>query len=177
MKRILVLLGLSLVVGCASPADMNSMIVGKSPTERLSLPDVAKGAFTVTKVGGGEETNPLWTSEVDNASFRGALVRSLDDSGLGGGLNTAKHEVEANLVSMDQPLFGLDFTVTSTVNYIVRNAKTKAVWMDERINASYTATVGDAFIAITRLKLANEGAIRENLRIFIDEVVKRMPTG
>jgi len=47
------------VIGCASPADMNSMVVSKSPSERINLPPEIKGAFTINRVGGGEETNPL----------------------------------------------------------------------------------------------------------------------
>jgi hypothetical protein len=33
------------------------------------------------------------------------------------------------------------------------------------LKASYTATMGDAFIAATRLRLATEGAARENIRL------------
>ena len=163
------------VIGCASPADMNSMVVSKSPSERINLPPEIKGAFTINRVGGGEETNPLWTSEVDNTSFRGAFERSLDATGLLGGINTAKYSIEADLKNLEQPLFGLDFTLTSTVNYVVRNLKNKDVWFDKNITSSFTATISDAFAGITRLKLANEGSIRENISTFIDEMIQQAP--
>lgn len=175
-SRFIALALLVFAVGCASPADMNSMVVSKSPGERINLPPEVKGAFIVERVGGGEETNPLWTSEVDNTSFRGALERSLEGSGLLGGTNTAEHSIEADLLNLEQPLIGLDLTVTSTVNYVVRNQKTGEVWFDENITKSFTATFSDAFVAITRLKLANEGSIRENISTFIDEISQQALT-
>ena len=125
------------------------MVVSKPPGERINLPPEVKGAFFVERVGGGEETNPLWTSQVDNMAFRGALERSLEGSGLLGGTNTAQHSIEADLINLEQPLIGLDLKVTSTVNYVVRNLNTKDVWFDESITKSFTATFNDAFVAIT----------------------------
>jgi hypothetical protein len=173
--RYLPVIAILFLTACASPADMNSMVVSKPPAERINLPTTVQKAFSVARVSGGEETNPLWTSQVDAVSFQGALERSLESSGLLGGGNTAKHSIEATLRNLDQPLIGLDMTVTSTVNYTIRDMGSKTVWFDENISASYTATFSDAFVALTRLKLANEGSIRENITAFIDDLIKKTP--
>ena len=49
--------------------------------------------------------------------------------------------------------------------------ETKDVTFDQKISASYTATFGDAAYGPTRLKLANEGSIRENIRQFIEKLL------
>ncbi|MEM7445696.1 MAG: hypothetical protein AAF414_20410 [Pseudomonadota bacterium] len=41
-----------------------------------------RGEVEIEEVGCGQETNPLWTSEVGNAEFREALLVSLQNAGL-----------------------------------------------------------------------------------------------
>ena len=68
-------------------------------------------------------------------------------------------------------MFGFSFTVTSTADYLLRNNETKDITFDQKISASYTLTFGDAAYGPTRLKLANEGSIRENIRQFIEKLL------
>ena len=68
-------------------------------------------------------------------------------------------------------MFGFSFTVTSTADYLLRNNETKDITFDQKISASYTAIFGDAAYGPTRLKLANEGSIRENIRQFIEKLL------
>ena len=60
--------------------------------------------------------------------------------------------------------------MNSTVRYALnRRSDRKQVW-EETVSADYTATVGDAFLAVERLRLANEGSIRENLKALIERL-------
>ena len=71
---------------------------------------------------------------------------------------------------MQQPLIGFNLTVNSMVRYALnRRSDGKQVW-EETVSADYTATVGDSFLAVERLRLANEGSIRENLKTLIDRL-------
>ena len=45
----------------------------------------------------------------------------------------------------------------------------RLVWEDQT-NRPFTATVGDAFAGTVRLKLANEGAIRENIKAGLERI-------
>jgi hypothetical protein len=57
-------------------------------------------------------------------------------------------------------MIGFDLTVHSQVQYkLVDTAGGKAVF-DRDIDADFTAGVGDVFIAVERLRLANEGSIK-----------------
>jgi hypothetical protein len=155
-----------LVSGCASGARPEGMTVQRAP----DAPAQVSGAtFDVGAVAGGEETNPLWTSEVSQDAFRTALVSSLRNQGLydpASGL-----EISAVLEEVDQPLLGFDVTVTATVTYRVTDAS-GAVVFDERIVRPYTANFSDAFLGVERLKLANEGAIKTNIETFIERLLK-----
>ena len=131
-----------------------------------------KNAIALKEVTGGEETNPMWTSEVGSQEFKKALEESLRRTQLLTLPNTVgKYNLSVNLEKVDQPMFGFSFTVTSTTNYLLRNNETNDITFDQKISAPYTATFGDAAYGPTRLKLANEGSIRENIRQFIEKLL------
>jgi hypothetical protein len=54
-------------------------------------------------------------------------------------------------------------TVNLTANWKLTHIATRKIVYQDDISKSYTATVGDAFVAIKRLRLAEEGAARENI--------------
>lgn len=165
IKRVSALLVLAVLSGCAAaPANKQAMIV--SPVSQVSAEQ--KGKFVVNTVTGGKATNPFWTSQVSNESFQAALKESLALSGLSGPEGSAgKYKIDAELVSLKQPVFGLTFDVVSTVNYKVAGEGVEKVFP---VVATGTATTADAFVAITRLKIANEKSIQENIKAFIQQL-------
>lgn len=164
-KSVLPLIVLALLSGCAAaPANKQAMIV--SPSAAVS--ENQKGKFAVNAVSGGKATNPFWTSQVSNENFEAALKESLILSGLSSADSTAsQYKIDAELVSLKQPMFGLTFDVVSTVNYKVYGNGTEKVFP---IVATGTATTSDAFVAIARLKIANEKSIQENIKEFIKQL-------
>lgn len=165
IKRVSALLVLAVLSGCAAaPANKQAMIV--SPVSAVSAEQ--KGKFVVNSVTGGKATNPFWTSQVSNESFQAALKESLALSGFSAPEGSAtKYKIDAELVSLKQPVFGLTFDVVSTVNYKVAGDGVEKVFP---IVATGTATTSDAFVAITRLKIANEKSIQENIKAFIQQL-------
>lgn len=157
-----VLIAAIVLGGCAEPASPVAMTAPRAPG---AAEQVTGSRFAVGAVAGGEETNPLWTSEVDAPSFRAALRNSLSNAGLlkeGSDLR-----VDAVLVEMDQPLIGISMTVTGTVLYRVVDAG-DVVRFEQRVSAPYTAEFSEAFLGVERLRKANEGAIRTNIGRFIE---------
>lgn len=105
---------------CASPAEMQNMVVANQSVVSAAPDTPFKNAFKISRVEGGETTNPLWTSEVDGPAFQGALQASLKQNELLADPPTSsKFDLFAFLGSLTQPLFGLDMTVGSTVKYRV----------------------------------------------------------
>lgn len=134
-------------------------------------PDLVESVH-VTDIGGGEETSPIWTSEVGSAEFREALIQSLQANGLLSPDETsARYDLAAQIVEVDQPLGGFNMTVVSKVRYRATDRTTGAEFFNELIQATYTATFDDAFIGAERLQLANEGSAQTNIRYFINQFV------
>lgn len=162
---------LTLVLGgCASPAMTENMQV-LGTLEQRTTPSVLREQIVVKDVTGGQETNPMWTSEVSSSSFHRALESSLQNVGLLAPIQSGQYQLVAHLEELDQPLMGLDLKVTANVRYtLVETASGKSVY-ERSISLPYTATVGDAFAAVKRLRLANEGAIRVNIEALINDLL------
>ncbi|HBN22708.1 MAG TPA: hypothetical protein DD412_05665 [Holosporales bacterium] len=160
------LLAVMVLAGCAQPAKMEKMVVGADDLKDYTINTAFSNAISVEPVSGGQETNPLWMSDVASKDFELALVESLKGIGSFSADNSG-YALNAKLLSVKKPFMGFNMTVHSRVHYTLTDLKTKTALFDEDIEASYTATVGDAFMGIKRLQLANEGAIRENIRRFL----------
>lgn len=166
VRIMVVLAALFYLSGCATGAKMENMVYDGQAKEFDAGLENNMGVSNVT---GGEETNPAWTSEIDNDAFAGALKESLLEQGLLSG--KGRYQLEAIMLKVDQPMFGLDFEVTTHIKYILTDLENDgAVVLNETIVAPYTATVGDAFAAIKRLRLANEGSGKANIAGLLDEL-------
>jgi hypothetical protein len=163
-----------LLGACASAADPSAMALTSVPTAK-PFPQKLQHAMCVRNVTGGEKTNPLWVSKVDNDGFRAALDTSLSGVGLAAASASAcGYPIDANLLGLSQPAAGFDLTVTAHVNYKVYDAAGQPLVL-ETIDAPYTANFSDALVAVERLKKANEGAIRLSIEKFFDKLSESNP--
>lgn len=126
-----------------------------------------KEEITVVEAAGGHKTNPLWTSQISSEDFKKALEDSLASVQLLNPQNNGKYRLSLELQKLKQPIVGFNMTVTAVVNYKLADAETGKVVLEETIETPFTATVSDAFMGVERLKLANEGAARENIKELI----------
>ncbi len=152
--------------GCAAGARQQAMTASKDPG--VSKPEPG-ALYAVGGVGGGEETNPLWTSEIDSAAFREALIASMINYGIYDASSDMK--VLAILEEVDQPLIGISMTVTSRVNYRVTDEDDQVLF-ERTVTVPYTAEFSDSFYGVERLRLANEGSARANIDRFIGLLIE-----
>jgi hypothetical protein len=151
---------------CATAAESRAMVPPPPAVQAQAQP--LRGAIAIAKVGGGEETAAYGVSKVGNKELEEALRISLDQCGFLTPPNVnSSFGLEAFLVELKQPLAGLTMKVDSFVRYKITSNLDGRVVLDDIVTASYTATMGDALGGITRLKLANEGAIRANIAAFL----------
>ena len=169
MKSLLIVLSVSILAGCATPAAIEKMAVALPITQTNPA---LKNGVGVADVTGGKETNPMWTSQVSSDGFRRALEKSLENAGMFSNIVAgSKYQLTADLTRLDQPLMGFDMTVTSTVRYsLIENQSRKEIY-SRVIQIGHTASVSDAIVGAERLKLANEGAVRANIQAFINDLV------
>lgn len=168
--RALLLAGLLPLAACSSPADPGAMTAPVSEATLLPPGSALRRALQVGQVSGGRETHPLWKSDVSAPDFAEALRRSLNAHAMLGGA-AGGYRVDADLLRVDQPLIALDAEVTAEVRYRLVRLSDNAVLFDQAIARPYTANFSSSLIGVTRLKLANEGAIRENISAFIAALV------
>lgn len=154
--------------GCASAAKPEAMVF-TAPATAQPFPARFSHALCVRNVLGGEKTNAMWVSKVDNDAFHTALDNSLGSAGLKAASDGCQFPIDVNLLGLSQPMMGFDMTVTSHVNYKVYDQKAQPLLL-ETVDAPYTAKVGDAFIGAERLRLANEGSIRLSIQMFFDKL-------
>jgi hypothetical protein len=170
MKKLLavfsIVIAATYLQGCASGATVTGMTSSKAnAAAKLRFP----GNISVADAEGGKQTNPLWTSQVGSQEFEDALTGSLKNNGMLASGQGA-YVLKPTLQRLQQPLFGMDFTVTADVLYVLKDAASGKDVMYETISSSHTATISDAVAGIKRLRLANEGAIRNN----IDALLRRL---
>lgn len=152
------------LAACASPSRPELMVVPTTPGLTASAGDLGYRSVTSVVVSGGSETNPLWTAQVSNEDLQTALEASLAAAGYMGaeGPNMV---VTANMVELQQPMVGLDLSVTSRIQYSVTS--NGRVVFNDTVSATGTGTMSDAFAAVERLRIANEKSIKENIKQFL----------
>lgn len=167
-----VLLGLAqLISGCASPARVDHMTVDGEPSQRIAGTPL-RNNLAIKDVTGGQETNPMWKSNIGSPEFEQALEGSLRAVGLLAPRQGGRYMLTAHLESVDQPFIGLSMTVVASVRYMVTERATGNEVFNKTLAVPYTASFGDAFLGVERLRLANEGAVRANITQLIDDLFR-----
>jgi len=160
------LAAIALVGGCASGSKPDAMVA-----QIVAPVHKSDGDVSIT-VSGGKETSKMGASQISNDAFAQALRESIDKAGLFSGVTTdgSRYRLTSFIGKVDQPMFGFSFTVKMEVSYALKDTKSDStVWVKD-INSEYTATAGQAFAGVERLRLANEGAARENIRQALTEM-------
>jgi len=164
------------LAACSSGANVGAMTVSVAPDQIVADNSPIRKAIAVGTVTGGQENNPMLASKVSNGNFKTALENSLALSVLKGDAG-APYMLDAKLVTLEQPLMGFDMTVTSTVEYTLLTTGKSDPVMHETVVAPYTAKIGEAFLGVERLRLANEGSIRENIKEIVARLIKASQPG
>lgn len=159
----------ALLAGCATPAAVSNMSVY---TTQRPAPAALKNSIAVADVTGGRETNPLWISQVSSEAFRSALEDSLSNAGVFERvLSASKYRLTADLNQLEQPAFGLDMTVTSSVKYTLVETKSGKQVYSRLVRAPFTAGFSDSPLGATRVRIASEGSIKKNIELLINDLL------
>jgi len=160
------LVSAALIGGCASGSKPDAMVAQVVAPVHKNAGDVS------IAVSGGKETSKMGASQISNDAFAQALRESIEKAGLFSSVaaDGARYRLTSFIGKVDQPTFGFSFTVKMEVSYALKDTKSgNTVWTKD-INSEYTATPGQAFAGVQRLRLANEGAARENIRQALTEI-------
>ena len=160
-------LGLS---ACASGAKPGAMMAPNAAQTTISANSNLREAVGMGQVSGGRETNPLLVSDVSSSDMAEALRLSLSARTMLA-IRDERFRLEANMINLQQPMMGLDMTVTSKVRYRLTRLSDNTIVFEREITAPFTAAFSSSLIGVERLKLANEGSIRENIAQFLAALI------
>ncbi|MET0963152.1 MAG: hypothetical protein ABWY05_10095 [Noviherbaspirillum sp.] len=158
MRAAPILAALFLIGGCASPLTQEGMVptgmvINKKHHETVRV-----------AVSGGSETSERLA--ISNASLEAALNQTINESRLFSQVvkgNGGDYLLTANLFSMDQPMFGMAMTVKLEAGWTLKRASDSKIVWQEAIWSEHTSTPGEAFAGVTRVRLATEGAVKNNI--------------
>ena len=168
---------LSIIALCASAAVIAGCATASKPEAMVPTTAVAgtqHHATTSVVVAGGSETSSMGKSQISNEAFQQAIAMSIEKNKTFSSVVKAPggdYTLAVTVVSMDQPSFGLSFTVKMEAAWSLKKTDGTVV-MQESIKSEGTAGVGDAFAAVERLRLANEGAARANISAALEKIGK-----
>jgi hypothetical protein len=152
------LAALFLLGSCASPPTHEGMVptgiaVSRKLQETVRL-NVSGGAVTADGPG------------ISNAALEAALNQAISESRLFSQVvkgNGGDYLLTANVFALHQPMFGMAMTVSMEVGWTLKRMATDKVVWQEGIRSEHTSTPGEAFAGVTRVRLATEGAAKNNI--------------
>lgn len=166
---VMVCVAVAWLAGCASPASKQALVVNDTSFG-------AKHPYSVSiSTSGGGETSATDYTNISNEDLAAAIEESITMSGLFSSVikgSGADYKLSVSLVSMSKPMFGFDFKIDMEMAWSLVNTKTGDAVMRESIKSSHTATTGDAFAAVTRIRLAVEGAAKNNIRDGLQKIAE-----
>ena len=154
---------------CASPANKQELIASE-----ISYGVHHPYSVSVVAAGGGE-TDAVGYTNITNEDLAWAVEESIVKTGLFSSVvkgNNADYKLSVTLVSMTKPMFGASFTIHMEMSWSLVNLKTGDAVMRESIHSSHTTSAGAAFAAVTRIRMAVEGAAEENIRKGLQKVAE-----
>ena len=156
-KLLSIFLLISLGAGCAT-TDIGMM----TPETRTSN-EPFPGSANVIVVGANEVI-------AKNADIKTAIETALTNAQLFVG-DERNYRINVSVLSIKNPMMGLDLKSELRIKWqLIDLTQDKLVWEDFLSN-DFTATLGDSFVAVTRMRMSNEGVIRENIQMAIDEMI------
>lgn len=147
--------------GCATPVTHQALVPVSLEVSKHHPQSVAVVA------SGGTETSAAGKPQVSDTELQQAVASAITQTKTFSRVVDGKNGdyiLTVNVFNVTQPSFGLTFTVGVEMGWTLTRTDTGAKVWQESIKSEQTVGAGEAFVAVTRLKLATEGAIRNNVK-------------
>jgi len=164
-RRALLFLVAAVVAGCVPGREPPGTVpAGIVPVPPQSATAGAVGAVAVP----AGTALPPWAPELSDGRFRAALENALRQAGVlvPGGAGT----LQATVLDVAQPPSDPSTTkVVLAVHYRLVDGAGRAV-LERRVASGYTATLAQAVQGVDRLRIARQGAMRQNIEVLLREL-------
>jgi len=155
--------------GCAAPADRSAMT-----PQNLTVSKHYPHSLGI-QTSGGAETNAIPGANISNADLKAAIEAAVSQSKL---FNTVvqgsngDYELSVRMTSLSKPLFGATFTVEMETAWSLTKTSDRSVAMRKAIKSSGSATIGDAIVGATRMRMAVEAASRNSIEQGLNSIAE-----
>ena len=106
------------------------------------------------------------TTNISDADLKAAIEDAIANSKLFKTVvqgNNGDYQLSVRVTSLTKPIFGTTFTVDMETAWSLTRMSDRSSVMRKSVKSTGTATMGEAFVAVTRLRLAVEAAARDNI--------------
>ncbi len=152
----------TLLTGCATQSNVGDMV-----PDHVTLVHRLAGDVSVS-VTGNREGSAVGASVISNDAFAKAISVAVDRFSLFSRVEPAgarsRYKLIAFVGQTDQQIEGPAQTVKMKVSYQLIDAPTGNTLWAQNIESRYTSTDGGYLAVVKRLRLANEGAARDNIQ-------------
>lgn len=107
--------------------------------------------------------------EAYTQKFENSLTKVLNDTKFFKNDAQDSLRIKVLILKNDVPEFGFQISVYADVMYEIKNKDGKILY-SRIIQSQGMATVGDEFVALNRVILANDRAVRNNIKLFVDDI-------
>lgn len=148
------------LAGCATPVSHETLVPVKLDVVKHHPQSVAVIA------SGGSETSATGKPQVSDSELQMAVSEAIKQTQTFSRVVDGKNGdyiLTVTVFNVTQPSFGLSFTVNVEMGWTLARADNGAKVWQESIKSAHTVSATEAFVGATRLKLATEGAIRNNV--------------
>lgn len=148
------------LTGCSSPATREAMT-----PQAMTISKHYPSSLHV-QTSGGADTGAMDSSNISDVELKAAIEDAVVQSKLFKTVvqgSNGDYELSVRVTSLAKPIFGATFTVDMETAWSLTKASDRSVVMRKSVKSSGTATMGDAFVGATRLRLAVEAAARNNI--------------
>ncbi len=168
-------IGLSLVValglgfsGCSMKSNFNVMLPENyKPKQQF---DYKLSNVNVQIASEKEKTGDLDIYNVTFPTlFEDSLVKVLNETKIFNKKSGNNIDIKVLVLKKEAPAAGFTIKIDTDVLYTIRNQDGKVLY-NKTISAQGIATVSDEFVGMKRIVLANDRAIQNNIKLFIEDV-------
>ena len=156
---ILIVTAVAGLSGCASTATREAMLVGAPATRNYpySVSVQTRGGTETSATTGSTVSNEELKAAVEGSIMQSKLFKSVVQGGNG------DYEITVIVTQLTKPVFGASFTVEMEAGWALTKVSDKAVVLRKVVKSAHTATLDDAIVGATRMRIAVEGAARKNI--------------
>ncbi len=152
---------LSLLAGCSTVTTKEAMSVGAVEKAQTYLAETA-----AVSVGGEPRSINIENFEAAlvESLLAAGLVREVDNSG------SAPYLLSVDFKNVDLPMFGGSFTINIDTTWKVFDTRDRSLLISEEVASTYTGGFEGGVVGVNRMRVATEGAARENIRLGLEKL-------